>query len=511
MSRLKSFLRFRISLTLKFLVAMIILVLITSGTFGWFFAGREMAFLRNELTNHGKSLTHAFQILVDQGISLRDRFILQAIAENIITDEDVIQFTLIGDNGERLANALKDGVSIETHPVYYINQPIRSKEGKLVGTLQIGLSLKKLDTRLSELRRDILFVTLGVLGIGFLLTLIFIRLFLKPIEKLASATKGITKGELAQSVDVRSRDEIGDLARAFNQMTLQLRESRNDLERKVEERTRQLEENIEELNRARISALEMLDNLHQAKKELEIANRELKEMDETKSKFIGIASHELKTPLTAIKANIDFILSEKEGKVPENLRPYLLTIQRNTNRIQGAMDRMLDLTRIKAGTLPLNKEPVILKDVVSGYINEIKPVEKNLSIKIDIPDDLTVYADRDRLHDIFLNLLSNAFKFTKDGGEVAVYARKKGNYVLHEIWDNGIGIPEDKLKRVFEEFYQVESGKHGGTGLGLAITKKVIEEHGGEIWVESQLGKGSTFYFTLPAYEEKEYGKTLQP
>ncbi len=511
MSRLKSFLRFRISLTLKFLVAMVILVLITSGTFGWFFAGREMAFLRNELTNHGKSLTHAFQILANQGISLRDRSTVQDIAENIVRDEDVVQLTLIGDNGETLANAQKDGISIETHPVYFINQPIRSKEGKVIGTLKIGLSLKKLDTRLFELRRDILFVTLGVLGIGFLLTLIFIRLFLKPIEKLASATKGIAKGELVQSVDVRSRDEIGDLARAFNQMTLQLRESRNDLERKVEERTRQLEENIAELNQARMSALNMLDNLHQAKKELEIANRELKEMDETKSKFIGIASHELKTPLTAIKANIDFILSEKEGKIPENLRPYLLTIQRNTNRIQGTMDRMLDLTRIKAGSLLLNKEPVVLKDVISGYINEIKPVEKNLSIKVDIPDDLSVYADRDRLHDIFLNLLSNAFKFTKDGGEVSVYARKKGNYVLHEIRDNGIGIPEDKLKKVFEEFYQVESGKHGGTGLGLAITKKVIEEHGGEIWVESQLGKGSTFYFTLPVYEEREYGKTLQP
>jgi len=360
-----------------------------------------------------------------------------------------------------------------------------------------------LDARLFDLRKDILFVTLGVLGIGFLLTLIFIRLFLKPIEKLASATERIAKGELVQSVDIQSRDEIGELARAFNQMILQLKESRNDLERKVEERTKQLEENIAELNRARMSALEMLDNLHQAKKELEIANRELKEMDETKLKFIGIASHELKTPLTAIKANIDFILSEKEGKVPENLRPYLLTIQRNTNRIQGTMDRMLDLTRIKSGSILLNKEPIILKEVVSGYINEIKPVEKNLSIQVDIPDDLSVYADRDRLHDIFLNLLSNAFKFTTDGGEVFVIARKKGDYVLHEIRDNGIGIPEDKLKKIFEEFYQVEGGKHGGTGLGLAITKKVIEEHGGEIWVESQLGKGSTFYFTLPAYKEK--------
>ena len=118
-------------------------------------------------------------------------------------------------------------------------------------------------------------------------------------------------------------------------MTLQLKESRDDLERKVEERTRQLEENIEELNQPRMSTLTMLEDLQSAKRELEMINRELKEMDETKMKFIGIASHELKTPLTAIKANIDFILSEKEGKVPDTFKPYLLTIQRNTNRIQG--------------------------------------------------------------------------------------------------------------------------------------------------------------------------------
>ena len=146
-------------------------------------------------------------------------------------------------------------------------------------------------------------------------------------------------------------------------MTLQLKESRSDLEKKVEERTRQLEENIAELNRARTSTLKMLEDLQSAKRELEMVNRELKEMDETKLKFIGIASHELKTPLTAIKANIDFILSEKEGKIPEHLKSYLLTIQRNTNRIQMRMDQMLDLSRIKSGRLLFNRERISLSEV----------------------------------------------------------------------------------------------------------------------------------------------------
>ena len=316
----------------------------------------------------------------------------------------------------------------------------------MIGTLQIGLSLSKMDSQINGLKRDILLVTLGVIGLGILFTLILTRILLRPIEKLAEATERVAKGELAQTVDIRSRDEIGDLARAFNQMTLQLKESRMDLERKVEERTHQLEENIAELNRARTSTLKMLEELQSAKRELEMVNRELKEMDETKMKFIGIASHELKTPLTAIKANIDFILSEKEGKIPEHLKSYLLTIQRNTNRIQMRMDQMLDLSRIKSGRLIFNREPILLSEVIGGYINEVKPVDKNLSIQVDIPKDLLVYADRNALHDIFINLLSNAFKFTADGGQISIIASQKDQSILHEIRDTGIGIPEDKTR-----------------------------------------------------------------
>jgi len=293
-------------------------------------------------------------------------------------------------------------------------------------------------------------------------------------------------------------------------MTLQLKDSRNGLEKKVEERTRQMEENIAELNNARTVTLKMLENLQSAKRELERVNLELKEADETRMKFIGMASHELKTPLTAIKANIDFILSGKGGNVPDDLRSHLLTIQRNTNRIQATMDHMLDLTRIKSGRLLIDKEPILLSEVVGGYIHEVKPVDKNLTIQVDIPEDLLVYADRNRLHDIFINLLSNAFKFTPEGEKVSIIASQKGDDIFHEIRDTGIGIPEDKLQKIFEEFYQVEGNKHGGTGLGLSIAKRVIEEHGGRIWVESQPGKGSVFYFTLPAFKEKENGRSVR-
>jgi len=509
MSRYKYFFRFRISLTFKFIVAMFFLVLMGAAAFGYFFVAREMTLLRSHIEIHGKSVSNNFSLLIQHVIGLSNREILQRMAERLVNDEDIILCTIFDNRGEKLAHAVKVGTPPDGQLTYYITHPIESKEGRRIGTLQIGFSLQKLENRMYELRRDILLVTLGVFCIGMLLTLILARVLLRPIEKLAAATESVARGELAHIVDIRSRDEIGDLAKGFNQMILQLKESRNNLERNVEERTRQLAENIRELSQARTSTLSMLEDLQAAKRELEMVNRELKEADETKLKFIGIASHELKTPLTAIKANVDFILSEKEGKIPEHLKSYLLTIQRNTNRIQMRMDHMLDLSRIKSGHLLIYREPILLSEVIGGYINEVKPVDKNLSISVDIPEGLFIYADRNGFHDIFINLLSNAFKFTSDGGQIKIIASRKNNYILHEIRDTGMGIPNDKIDKIFEEFYQVEGGKHGGTGLGLAITRRLVEEHGGKIWVESKLGEGSSFYFTLPLSLEDEDGRSL--
>jgi signal transduction histidine kinase len=510
MSRFSPFFRFRIGLTLKFIIAMLILVLMGSAAFGYFFIAREKTFLQNHLEAHAKSAAHPFGLFFEQGADLRDASFLQRVAEKIAEDEDVVFCSFFGPDEKTLAHAIKKGGLSGSGPSYHVRQPIHSKDGDRIGTIEIGLSFHELNGRMAELKKNVLFLSLGMIGVGTLFTLIFTRVLLRPIERLLQATDRVRKGEWAQAVDIRSRDEIGDLTRAFNQMTLQLKESRDDLERKVEDRTRQLEGKIEELNRAEGSTLKMLEDLQSAKRQLERSNRELKEMDEAKMKFIGMASHELKTPLTAIKANIDFVLSEKEGKVPDPLKPYLLTIQRNTNRIRETMDQMLDLSRIKSGRLLLYREPILLSEVVGGYINEVKPVDKNLTVQVDIPADLFVYADRSRLHDIFINLLSNAFKFTSDGGRIAITACRKDEHILHQIRDTGMGIPRDQIEKIFEEFYQVDGGKQGGTGLGLAITKRVVEEHGGKIWAESQLGEGAAFYFTLPASTEIEDGRSLR-
>lgn len=504
MSLLKSFFRLRVSLTFKFIIAMILLVSMTSAAFGWFFVAREITFLQSQIENRGKRAAENFSLLVRNVIDLSNRPLLQHMAERIVKDEDAVLCSFEDNDGNRLAHAAKQDPLSGSDLSYLITEPVQSRNGERIGTIQIGLSLEKVNERVYGLKRDIFLAILGLLGLGILFTLFLTRILLRPIERLVLATEDVAKGELAQMLDIQSGDEIGDLARAFNHMTTQLKESRAILEKKVEERTRELEENIEELNRARKVALKMIEDLHSAKRELEMVNRELKEADKARMKFVGDASHELKTPLTAIKANVDFILSGKEGAVPDRLHSYLFTIQRNTNRIQKTLDQMLDLSRIESGRLLLQRESILLSGVIGGYVAEVTPLEKKLSVQVDIPGDLFVFADRERLHDIFINLLYNAFKFTPDGGKILVNATAQDGAILHEIRDTGIGIPADKIERIFEEFYQVEGGKYGGTGLGLAITKRLVEEHGGKIWVESRLGEGSSFYFTLPTPQKGE-------
>jgi len=241
--------------------------------------------------------------------------------------------------------------------------------------------------------------------------------------------------------------------------------------------------------------------------ELERANQELRKIDEMKSEFVSVASHELRTPLAAIKNSVQLMLQGKTGEVNENQVKFLSMADRNINRLTSILNSLLDLSRIESGKIGMKFEELDLRGSIEFILSSLKPQAdgKSIQLKMEIPEELPfVYGDREKVEQILTNLLGNALKFTPEGGEISVSAKpfeEDEHMVVISVRDSGIGIPEDQLDRIFEKFHQVEDSLRRsitGTGLGLAITKGLVEAHHGKIWVESEVGKGSTFTLTLP-------------
>src|SRR5262249_14379964 len=237
--------------------------------------------------------------------------------------------------------------------------------------------------------------------------------------------------------------------------------------------------------------------------EVESKSRQLKVESKHKSQFLANMSHELRTPLNAILGYNQLILNNIYGETPSRMRAVLTRVQINGRHLLTLINDVLDLSRIEAGQLTLSLADYSIKQVVQSAGAAIEPLvnEKKLALKLEVPPDLPPgYGDERRLTQVLLNLVSNAVKFT-DMGEVAVKVAAADASFLVSVRDTGPGIrPEDQV-RIFEEFQQADASttkKKGGTGLGLSIAKHIVEMHGGRIWVDSTIGSGSTFSFTVP-------------
>jgi signal transduction histidine kinase/CheY-like chemotaxis protein len=247
-----------------------------------------------------------------------------------------------------------------------------------------------------------------------------------------------------------------------------------------------------------------LENAHLFS-EIQAAYKELKMLDHMKSEFINIAAHELRTPLAILMGYASMLEDDLEGIHKE----YVSTIIRNSLRLSAFVDEMLSLQSLESGKVSLSREPLILPEVVQSALSDLSLwiAEKNLTIDIGIPVDLPqMIGDRQKFDLIFINLIDNAVKFTPAGGLIILKASVVAGTVTVSITNTGISIPKDKLRRVFEPFYQVESSltrEHGGIGLGLAVVRGMVEVCGGQIYAESEEGKSTTFTFTLPLDNSK--------
>lgn len=268
------------------------------------------------------------------------------------------------------------------------------------------------------------------------------------------------------------------------------------------------DEHIDDVALPTIQALSSLAALVlqtiQYNEQLERKNEELRHLDELKSDFMATMSHELRTPLTSVIGYSDMLLSGITGDLNEKQTTFVESILRNGETLLGLINDVLDLTKIEAGRLELNREPIDLRAALLGVLPIVKPraQEKRIRISTFLPTDLPLlYADPAKLNQVLLNLLTNGIKYTHDNGTVSVEARPQGEFV--EIWvnDTGIGIAREDQDKIFQRFTQIDSSAtriQGGTGLGLAIVRELVELHGGSIRVQSKLGKGSSFVFTVP-------------
>jgi PAS domain S-box-containing protein len=251
-----------------------------------------------------------------------------------------------------------------------------------------------------------------------------------------------------------------------------------------------------------IENAQLYEDLKERAEKLERAYNELKELDRLKSEFVQNVSHELRTPLTFVKAYVELMLDGTLGKINERQRESLRIVSERTNTLTRLVRDIIALQQIEQGTLHLSL--VNPGEIARMSMLGAEPTARQagIELKVDIPPDLPlVLGDRDRLNQVFDNLLGNAIKFSPDGGEVTIRMWDAGEVVEASISDTGIGIPTEELEKIFERFYQVDGSttrRFGGTGLGLAIVKRIVEAHGGRVWAESDLGHGSTFFFTLP-------------
>jgi len=267
---------------------------------------------------------------------------------------------------------------------------------------------------------------------------------------------------------------------------------------------------VTERKRAEEERLRFTASLEAANRELALRNREVERATQMKSKFLASMSHELRTPLNAIVGFSDLLSEGNAGDLNPKQKRFVDHIRKGSAHLLQLINDILDLSKIEAGQLEMRCEDFRVKDTLPEVLSTIRPLAmtKNIQMEEDIDGEGAVYADRVRFKQVLYNLLSNAVKFTPKGGRVSIKCAEDGNFIFVSVTDTGIGIRPEDQALVFEEFRQVEgSGSaHEGTGLGLAITKRLVEQQGGKITLESEPGKGSQFTFTLPLGTSKVAG-----
>ncbi len=326
-----------------------------------------------------------------------------------------------------------------------------------------------------ELRQSLLFFGVGLVTVALLFVVITTRDVGSRIQTLTTASQKIAEGDLVSPIAVLGKDEVGRLAQTLDDMRIKLKTSYGELEKKT--------------------------------KEAEQA-RALQEADRLRSEFISSVSHELRTPLTLIKGYSTSLLRENVTWDRETQREFLQIIDEKTDELRELIDKLLQSAKLEAGALKLEKEPVLMPRLARKIVEDLATRAKNHKFILRFaPFFPVVEVDNRCMEQVLRNLAENAIKYSPQGSEIVIAGEVEDGEIIISVSDNGTGIPPEHQRKVFERFYRLDNlltRSTSGSGLGLFITKGHVEAHGGRIWLESVVGSGSKFSFSLPADGERE-------
>ncbi|MFA5779209.1 MAG: HAMP domain-containing sensor histidine kinase [Elusimicrobiota bacterium] len=461
-------------------ISILVLIIIVGLTSILYYAERKL--LAEQMENHQKSLVAGLAQIGRESLLVADDLILinyanllkktnPSITEVIVTDKKgiIIAHTDSKLLGKRIDRSAKEE---ETAKVKVENPVLFGTDEVARCVINFSRSeLKKIfEEGLKNTRQRIFTIGVASLIIGFFGAWLFSYLMTEPIELLSKGAEIIGSGNLEHKVRINRKDELGALANHFNIMT-----------------------------------------------------EKLKELDEMKKDFVSSVTHELRSPLGAIETYVNLLLD----KNPEYEKENFSRIKKNVARLRNFINDLLDAAKIEKGKMEISPSPFNLPSAIRDIVDLFKLQAQEKKISLDFfpeSDNIKVNevnADEDRIKQVITNLVSNALKFTPEGGKITVRAEVRGqriedregqtainsnvslSAILVSVSDTGIGIPPDAVDKIFQKFEQVKGTRAKikgpkGTGLGLSIAKGIVELHGGKIWVESELNKGTTFLFTLP-------------
>lgn len=384
-------------------------------------------------------------------------------------------------------NVYKDTENIKrAHGIYIKSFPLAVK-GSNAGYLQIGYSLRFLAHDIKESLIWAISMDLIALFLILIIAWYVSGIILKPLSQMKDISQKIAQGDFSSKITVKYHDIIGDLGTALNEMNDQLRDFTENMQKKIEDATAHLD----------ISNKKLQQTLN----EVEAKNKELGKLNEEMDTLVRIITHDIRAPLTSIIGFCDFILTTYSNVLDNTLMDYLRKISTCANRINTLISDLLELARASRIENPF--EIVNIEALLSSVLAQLDAEIAKHKAEITIPSQLpAVYCDRIKLTRVFVNLIHNALKFSsksKVTPKISIGYADRDKYHEFSVKDNGIGVDPKNHHEIFQMFKRLHSEKeYDGTGAGLYIVRKIILDHGGDISIDSELGKGATFIFTIP-------------